>query len=243
MITILNISDTKFSYNGIAYFKNFTPFVTGNKVSIVNTYDTCISLTNFPTIYSDISVDGVTYGSVSALQNALLPVLFNRTFTQAGSLTAGHIPKATGINTLGNSLIYDNGTNVGIGTTSYSGYKLDVNGTGRFGGSLTASGILSTSTNYFYNANELRLYNSNNTNWGVIKGSSSTSLGDISILGGSGNGIFVASGGNVGIGTTAPTSKLQVVGLSSYADNAAAIAGGLTVGAFYHTSGTLKVVI
>jgi hypothetical protein len=50
-------------------------------------------------------------------------------------------------------------------------------------------------------------------------------------------------GGNVGIGTTAPTSKLQVVGLPSYLDNAAAIAGGLTVGAFYHTMGVVKVVI
>ena len=49
--------------------------------------------------------------------------------------------------------------------------------------------------------------------------------------------------GNLGIGTTDPKSKLQVVGLSSYSNNAAAISGGLTVGAFYHTAGTLKVVI
>lgn len=41
---------------------------------------------------------------------------------------------------------------------------------------------------------------------------------------------------NVGIGTAAPTSKLQVVGLPVYADNAAAIAGGLTAGAFYRTA-------
>ena len=43
---------------------------------------------------------------------------------------------------------------------------------------------------------------------------------------------------NVGIGTTAPKSKLHVVGLSSYASNAAAIAGGLTAGAFYYETGT-----
>jgi len=43
--------------------------------------------------------------------------------------------------------------------------------------------------------------------------------------------------GNVGIGTgtTPATSKLQVVGLPVYANNAAAITGGLTAGAFYRT--------
>jgi hypothetical protein len=55
--------------------------------------------------------------------------------------------------------------------------------------------------------------------------------------------VRIAAGGNVGIGTAAPTSKLHVVGLPSYADNAAALAGGLTAGAFYHTAGVVKVVI
>jgi len=43
--------------------------------------------------------------------------------------------------------------------------------------------------------------------------------------------------GYFGIGTVAPTSKLQVVGLATYADNAAAITGGLTAGAFYIRTG------
>jgi len=46
---------------------------------------------------------------------------------------------------------------------------------------------------------------------------------------------IVSATGNLGIGTTDPKSKLHVVGIPVYADNAAAIAGGLTAGAFYRT--------
>jgi hypothetical protein len=54
---------------------------------------------------------------------------------------------------------------------------------------------------------------------------------------------FAVEGGSspislkVGIGTSSPTSKLQVVGLPTYADNAAALAGGLTAGAMYIRTG------
>lgn len=43
--------------------------------------------------------------------------------------------------------------------------------------------------------------------------------------------------GYIGIGTTNPTSPLQVVGIPIYANNAAAVAGGLTAGALYRTGG------
>jgi len=49
--------------------------------------------------------------------------------------------------------------------------------------------------------------------------------------------LVVTDDGNIGIGTETPTSSLHVVGLPAYANNAAAIAGGLTVGAFYRTGG------
>jgi hypothetical protein len=60
--------------------------------------------------------------------------------------------------------------------------------------------------------------------------------------GGSTEVMRVQSSGNVGIGTTSPTAKLQVVGLAEYADNSAATTAGLTVGAFYRTGDLLKVV-
>jgi hypothetical protein len=45
----------------------------------------------------------------------------------------------------------------------------------------------------------------------------------------------ITGDGKVGIGTKSPTSSLQVVGIPIYANNAAAIAGNLTAGAFYRT--------
>lgn len=49
--------------------------------------------------------------------------------------------------------------------------------------------------------------------------------------------------GKMGVGTLVPKSALHVVGLPVYADNAAALAGTLTAGAFYRTStGVLMVV-
>ncbi|MFY8165133.1 MAG: phage tail protein [Sediminibacterium sp.] len=62
-------------------------------------------------------------------------------------------------------------------------------------------------------------------------------------IGASSNTQNIYQMGNVGIGTTAPTSKLQVVGLPVHASNAAATSAGLTAGAFYHAGdGIVRVV-
>jgi hypothetical protein len=63
----------------------------------------------------------------------------NSILATAPLVTTNFLLRATGT-TIGNSLIFDNGTNVGIGNTNTS-YTLDVSGTGNF------SGILTTGSN------------------------------------------------------------------------------------------------
>ena len=77
-----------------------------------------------------------------------------------------------------------------------------------------------------------------------IQGHGTTTAGALNITDSAGTSrFFVRDDGNVGIGTTAPTSPLHVMNLPLFADNAAARAGGLTIGAFYRTKeGTLMVV-
>lgn len=53
------------------------------------------------------------------------------------SLISGYIPKATGTSTLGNSLIYDNGSGIGINTTSVGSYKFIVEGASNFNGDIS----------------------------------------------------------------------------------------------------------
>ena len=63
-----------------------------------------------------------------------------------GSGATNYVTKWTSSSALGNSLIFDNGTNVGIGTTT-PGQKLDVNGTIRStnGNIVTSNGYIATS--------------------------------------------------------------------------------------------------
>ena len=91
----------------------------------------------------------------------------NTILATAPLTTTNYILKATGT-TIGNSLIWDNGTNVGIGNTNTS-YTLDVSGTGRFsgntvlGGSLTSFGITGSTFSIYpassANLNLLQNYN------------------------------------------------------------------------------------
>jgi len=153
-------------------------------------------------------------------------------------------------------LVIGTGGNVGIGTAS-PGAKLDVNGNsviGRVQSNLWTSFAM--------------IYNEDNTSSLGLQKRWTTASGNINLPPWSSEifsanspfGIYTTGNnylsfgtnyaekvridpnGNVGIGTTDPKSKLQVVGLPEYAGNAAAVTAGLTVGAFYRTWEFLKVV-
>jgi hypothetical protein len=84
------------------------------------------------------ALSGTDWSTFNNKQNAL-------TNPVTGTGTTNYLVKFTGSTTVGNSQVFDNGTNVLIGTTTDAGFKLDVNGTGRFGGIITttSSGIAS----------------------------------------------------------------------------------------------------
>jgi hypothetical protein len=117
-----------------------------------------------------------------------------------GSGTTNYVPKFTAGTTLGNSQIFDDGTNVGIGTTSpnsASGYStLSVNGT--TGGQVT-----------WQSATTLVGYAYNTASSFVIGSSASIPL--VFDAGGS-ERMRITSAGNLGIGYTAPATKLSVSG-------------------------------
>lgn len=110
MIIIVNINAQKFSLNGIPYFKNFTPHVIGNKVRIINTYDSDFTLCEL-TNYAEFSVNGVTYTSVADLQTALLPVLFSRGTLGSSGGGSGTTPPLQDVLIEGNEFISADGLN------------------------------------------------------------------------------------------------------------------------------------
>ncbi|WP_224962505.1 beta strand repeat-containing protein [Geomonas subterranea] len=138
--------------------------------------------------------------------------------------TINYIPKLTGLNTLGNSLIYDSGTNIGIGTAT-PGYRLDVQGATRAAvfaadtESTWASAQIYNLTGITNSARGIKFGDADGTKGAGIVGISKNTTGgrvELGFITSTGNVSYervrVDENGNVGIGTTTPSRKLQVVG-------------------------------
>lgn len=116
-----------------------------------------------------------------------------------GTLTSGYLPKATGANSAGNSLVYDTGTAVGVGTITPAGL-LSVEQTS------TASAVLALSA----------------TGGANPFVSLTDSFGSVAIAGGStlafrtgGTGVgqnrlIITSTGNIGISSSSPAERLTL---------------------------------
>jgi hypothetical protein len=210
---------------------------------------------NFTDIYSakedvankSTSTSLGTSDTLYPTQNAVKSYVDTKVGTKiGGSGTTGYISKFTASGAIGNSAIFEStGGAIGIGTTSPV-VKFQVgNGTGLQQSYISGGGydlvLGAAGGNFLGFATQTisTIFNTSSTPLGIAtNGSQPLIFGT-----GSTERMRINSNGNVGINTTSPTSKLHVVGLPTYADNATALAGGLTVGAFYHTAGVLKVVI
>lgn len=175
-----------------------------------------------------------------------------------GSGTDNYIPRWNGANNLETSSIYQNDAgNVGIGTSNPTS-KLEVSGDihsssiqlGNSAGSITENwwefgkddGLTSTGIDFHggsgagfsdYTARIYR-YSGNNADFIILnRGTGSLVLGTDNS-----NQLTIKTGGNVGIGTTNPTSKLEVAGNAKI--NGTAIVGGeLDVSQNTYIRGTL----
>jgi len=127
-------------------------------------------------------------GLITYDNTAYQPLLTNPV---TGTGTVNYLPKFTGASTLGNSLIYDNGTNVGIGTTSPAA-KLHIGESGA--------------------AAQLWLQRTDGYNPVKLIGGTLSDGSGFKITMNTTDAFAITSGGNVGIGTTSPSEKLSVIG-------------------------------
>jgi hypothetical protein len=181
---------------------------------------------------------------------------------QVGTITLDHVPKWDG-NALINSTIFDNG-NIGIGTTSPTAkthivqtaaayaFRVDDMAGDTTPFVIDEYGRVGVGTTDIYDVvdvyGRVRVRKVGPTFAGFILANSTGALKGGFVMNGNVGPSIYADGqgyvvnvrndnGNVGIGTASPTSPLHVVGLPVYANNAAALGGGLTAGAFYRTGG------
>jgi len=194
---ITNVNITNLNVNGTirpAFDATFDLGTSGNRFA--NAY-----------VSNDVTIGGVAIKARQSSDNTTLTALMGTkvNLTQMGIYgnvssagSTGYVPFFGNATQLNNSVIYQNGTNVGIGTTGPL-QLLHLNSSSTAG---TAIRLQNAGTN----GRIWELYSNGADNLG--------GAGGFQIYDGSGGGnrLFISTTGNVGIGTTSPTAKFEVAG-------------------------------
>lgn len=186
------------------------------------TLDTSVIPENGPLFYTDararaavsLTTTGTSGAATYSSSTGVLNIP-NYTTGVGGSGTTNYISKFTGASTLGNSQIFDNGTNVGIGTASPNNLlHIEKNQN-------TYTSLRLRNNDAGSSAYAMLGINAYGNSWGMRMGSSAANSNSLDfVLDAFGTPIpkmTIASNGRVGIGTIAPNTTLQVAGESSAA--------------------------
>jgi hypothetical protein len=127
----------------------------------------------------------------------------------SGSGTTNYLAKFTGASTIDDSLVFDNGTNIGIGTATPTAGVTIANGRLQVtSNNLTPSAGAGVEVYYNSPTGNIIAYDRDINQYKDVK----IRGANVTINGNNDSGLYINTVGNMGVGTTSPNARLEVMG-------------------------------